>query len=121
MTHRNPFSRRNFLRGTAAGAVVGATAGSVFARGVAANDEIRLAFLSCGGRANELMGAFEKISSVKVVGLCDPDPKRVDKAKKRFPAAKTAADLRTFIDDPDVDAVVVATCNHWHCLAAIWA
>jgi len=121
MLHRNPLSRRNFLRGTAAGAVVGATAASVLARGVAANDEVRLAFLSCGGRANELMGSFEKISSVKVVGVCDPDPKRVDKAKKRFPAAKTAVDLRTFIDDPDVDAVVVATCNHWHCLAAIWA
>ena len=101
--------------------MVSATAGSVLARSVSANDEIRLAFLSCGGRANELMGSFEKISSVKVVGVCDPDPKRVDKAKKRFPAAKTAVDLRTFIDDPDVDAVVVATCNHWHCLAAIWA
>ena len=69
MLHRNPLSRRNFLRGTAAGAVVGATAASVLARGVAANDEVRLAFLSCGGRANELMGSFEKISSVKVVGV----------------------------------------------------
>jgi predicted dehydrogenase len=86
-----------------------------------ANDEIRLAFLSCGGRANELMGSFEKIPTVKVVGLCDPDPGRVDKARKRFPGAKTASDLRTLLDDREIDAVVVATCNHWHCLASIWA
>ena len=67
------------------------------------------------------MGSFEKIPAVKVVGLCDPDPSRVDKAKKRFPGAKTASDLRKMIDDPEIDAVVVATCNHWHCLASIWA
>jgi predicted dehydrogenase len=86
-----------------------------------ANDEIRVGFLSCGGRANELMGSFSKVPGVKIVGLCDPDASRVDKAKTRFPDAKTASDLRRIIEDPNIDAVVVATCNHWHCLASIWA
>ncbi len=40
-------------------------------------------------------------------------------------AAKYSAtahfDLRKVLDDPNVDAVVIATCNHWHCLATIWA
>ncbi|MBU6387199.1 MAG: Gfo/Idh/MocA family oxidoreductase [Planctomycetes bacterium] len=87
----------------------------------AANDEIRIGFLSCGGRANELMGSFAKVPGVKIVGLSDPDSTRVAKAKTRFPDAKTATDLRKLIEDPNIDAVVVATCNHWHCLASIWA
>jgi hypothetical protein len=86
-----------------------------------ANEEIRVGFLSCGGRANELMGSFSKIPGVKIVGLCDPDASRVAKAKNRFPDAKTQTDLRKLIEDPNIDAVVVATCNHWHCLASIWA
>ncbi|MFN6162000.1 MAG: Gfo/Idh/MocA family protein [Planctomycetota bacterium] len=114
-------NRRFFLQGSAASAALLATTGPSLARTVSANAEIRLAYLSCGGRANELMGAFEKIPAVKVVGVCDPDPSRVGKAKERFPDAKTASDLRTLIDDKNIDAVVVATCNHWHCLAAIWA
>lgn len=121
MTSSHRWDRRRFLSHTASGFAVGAVAGSAIARPVQANDEIRLAFLSCGGRANELMGSFETIPTVKVVGLCDPDPTRVEKATKRFPAAKTASDLRRIIDDPNIDAVVVATCNHWHCLASIWA
>lgn len=121
MASPNLHHRRRFLQGTAASAAWLATSRSHAARAVTANDQIRLAFLSCGGRANELMGSFEKIPAVKVVGLCDPDPSRLAKAKSRFPDAKTASDLRTLIEDKDVDAVVVATCNHWHCLAAIWA
>jgi predicted dehydrogenase len=117
---RSP-NRRRFLQASAASAAFLATTGPSLASTVSANAEIRLAYLSCGGRANELMGAFDKIPSVKVVGVCDPDPSRVDKAKQRFPDAKTASDLRMLIDDKNIDAVVIATCNHWHCLAAIWA
>ena len=42
-------------------------------------------------------------------------------AKKRFPKARTWTDLRDLLEDDGIDAVVIATCNHWHCLAAIWA
>ena len=120
-THR--FTRRDFLSQTTLGAVIGGGIFSSASPSLAnlSNDEIRVAFLSCGGRANELMGSFSKISGVKIVGLCDPDPGRLAKAHERFPDAKTAKDLRVLIEDPNIDAVVVATCNHWHCLASIWA
>lgn len=111
-------ARRQFLSQTALG-TVGLACG--LRAHASANDEIRLAFLSCGGRANELMGSFSKVPGVKIVGLSDPDSTRVAKAKTRFPDAKTTTDLRKLIEDPNIDAVVVATCNHWHCLAAIWA
>lgn len=91
------------------------------ARAAMSNDSVRLGFISCGGRANELMGAFSRINGVDVVALCDPNESRLGKTKERFQNAKTYQDLRKLIEDPNVDAVVVATCNHWHCLAAIWA
>lgn len=114
-------TRRTFLKSSLAAASATVVLGNSISQGASPNDEIRIAFLSCGGRAGELMGAFEKVKGVRVVGLCDPDEKRVAQAKKRFPEAKTAADMRHLLDDPNIDAVVVATCNHWHCLAAIWA
>ena len=103
-----------------------AAAGAAFtfpsvSKAAMANDAVRLGFISCGGRANELMGAFSPIKGVDVVALCDPDSARLGKTQERFPAAKTFSDLRKLIDEDTVDAVVVATCNHWHCLAAIWA
>ncbi len=86
-----------------------------------ANDEIRLGFISCGGRAGEHMRVFSGLDGVAVAALCDPDGGRVAAASKSFPKAKTFADLRDLLNDDEIDAVVVATTNHWHCLASIWA
>ncbi len=86
-----------------------------------ANDEIHVGFISCGGRAQEHMSQFGEMSGVRVTGLCDPDQARIDKAKLRFPSAQSWTDLRKMLDDKSIHAVVIATCNHWHCLAAIWA
>ncbi len=111
-------SRRNFLATTAAGAALAAAPARSFAM---ANDEINIGMIGCGGRAGEHMSALEKIKGAKIVGLCDPDSKRLFDAQARFPDAKTYADLRGLLEDKSIDAVWVTTCNHWHCLAAIWA
>lgn len=115
----NAISRRSFMTAAATAASAWTMAGP--ARAAMANDEISLGFISCGGRANELMSAFEKIPGTNVTGLCDPDESRVGKAKGRYPRANGWLDLRKLIEDESIDAVIVATCNHWHCLAAIWA
>lgn len=113
-------TRRHFIQsGIAAGTFVTSSFSPSFAG--SANEEIRLGFVSCGGRANQLMGMFDKIDGVTVTALCDPDSGRVAATKRRYPKAKGYADLRDLLADDNVDAVVVATCNHWHCLAAIWA
>ena len=112
-------NRRAFIRTTiAAGAAVALPSRLSYA---GANDAIRVGFISCGHRANNLMRSFSKIDGVKITGLCDPDQARLEDAKKKFPGAKGWVDLRGLLDDKDIDAVVIATCNHWHCLAAIWA
>ncbi len=114
------FSRRQFLSTSAAiGLTTGLPANTT--RAANANDEINLGFISCGGRAGGLMGAFSKVDGVNVAGLCDVDEKLLGRAKQRFPKAQGWTDLRDLIAADSIDAVVVATCNHWHCLATIWA
>ncbi len=113
-------TRREFLRRSfAAGAALGLPLH--IASAANPNDTINLGFISCGGRAGGLMGIFSKMDGVNVAGLCDPDWQRLENAKKRFPSAKAWTDLRGLLDEKSIDAVVIATCNHWHCLAAIQA
>ncbi|MCA9062174.1 MAG: Gfo/Idh/MocA family oxidoreductase [Planctomycetaceae bacterium] len=115
----NSVSRRQFL--AAASAAGAAFVAPRLSAHTMAADDVSLGFISCGGRANQLMGHFTKSSGVQVNGLCDPDESRLGKTHERFPKARVAQDLRRILDDPSIDAVVVSTCNHWHCLAAIWA
>ena len=112
-------TRRHFLSTSlSAGAALGAAPQRSLA---AAVDQINVGFISCGGRGMQLMGYFERVEGVKIAGLCDVDQERVGRAKQKYPDARTWTDLRDLINSPDIDVVVIATCNHWHCLAAIWA
>ncbi|KAA5543859.1 Gfo/Idh/MocA family oxidoreductase [Roseiconus nitratireducens] len=115
------YTRRKFLGTTAAAMAVTSALPGRSLRAANANEEINLGFISCGGRAGGLMGQFSKIDGVNIAGLCDVDEQRLGAAKKRYPKAQGWTDLRELISAPGIDAVVIATCNHWHCLAAIWA
>ena len=111
-------NRRDFLgtSAVAAGAFVAPSAG-INPRSTA--DSVNLGFISCGGRAGGLMKAFSGLDGVNVAGLCDPDSMKLGKANERFPKAQGYNDLRKLLESKDIEAVVIATCNHWHCLAAI--
>ena len=110
-------NRREFVStGLAVGAAATLPGRSLFAAN--ANEEVSVGFISCGGRAGGLMGAFSRIPGVNIAGLCDPDESRLGSAKRRFPKARTWTNLQGLIEDKSIDAVVIATCNHWHCLAA---
>lgn len=111
---------RRHLLGTAAAAGAVWTFPNSSARAMA-NDEIRIGFVSCGGRAGEHMRVISETAGVAVTALCDPDGGRVYEKSRIFPKAKTYADVRKLLDEDVVDAVFVTTCNHWHCLASIWA
>lgn len=113
------FSRRRFLAASAAAGIAVSQPARLWARN--ANERVALGFISCGGRALSLMDQFLKTDLCDIVAVCDPDPTRVAAAKEIAPNANTFSDLRKLIEDPTIDAVVIATCNHWHCLAAIWA
>ena len=113
-------NRRQFLSATAvAGVTTSLAPRSLWAANK--NDEINLGFISCGGRGMKLMRQFKEVEGVNIAGLCDVDEKRLGQAKELHPKAQTWVDMRDMIASDSIDAVVISTCNHWHCLAAIWA
>jgi hypothetical protein len=116
------FTRRRFLS-TSAAVGAGAAVLPRLARAQAANDTIGFGVIGCGGRGNELIDHIKRVNGAEVVALCDADSARTASTAetKGLPKATTYADLRKLLEDPAVDAVAIATCNHWHCLAAVWA
>jgi predicted dehydrogenase len=131
-------SRREFLGKTtqfAAGAVaagmltsctrptaVTSTKGGV----IGANDRINLAIIGVRGRGMNQAEGFARIPNVKIKTLCDIDAnlfaervKKIDEIQHFAPA--TEKNLQRVFEDKDIDAVGVATPNHWHALAMIWA
>ena len=115
-------SRRHFLKSSiAAGVFTSSIAGGRPLKADDANSEISLGYIGCGGRAKSLMKNFDQVEGVKVTALCDPDAERLGAAKDLYPKAQGFSDMRDLLTGDLVDAVVISTCNHWHCLAAIWA
>jgi len=91
-----------------------------------ANDEISHAVLGCRIRGKVHAREFAKISGVRIAYLCDPDSELVatlaTEIEKDFGyRPKTCSDMRQIFTDESVDTVSVATPNHWHALATIWA
>jgi predicted dehydrogenase len=92
-----------------------------------ANDQIRVGLIGCGGQGNWDASDFAKQPNVKIVALCDVYDGSVkvtlnNKALNLDPA-KTPSfkDFRHILDDKNIDAVIIATPDHWHALPAIMA
>ncbi len=116
-------TRREFLERTSAGAVaVGLTAGAAFGAG-SANDKLVVGLIGCGGRGTHDAGLFKNSPNVEVAYVCDVDKGRLAAAAKRLGVGAEGAvsDLRRVLDDKSVDAVIVATPDHWHSPASILA
>lgn len=115
-------NRRQFTNGLLAASAAGFYTSSAAKNAFSApNESIGLGYIGCGGRSNNLMREFKAAGGTHVAAVCDADQDRTEAAGEKFPKAKQYQDLRKLIADPAVDAVVISTCNHWHCLAAIWS
>lgn len=134
-------SRRDFIKKASIGMVTAAIAPSVMnaetiatpqilsdsAKG--ANDRIRIAVLGVNGRGQNHIEEIMKIAkefNVELAALCDPDmdvlQKRGDQVYKKYDKkVGIIQDFRKVYDDKDIDAVTLATPNHWHALQTIWA
>ncbi len=112
------FTRRSFLAVTAASA---ASTLSIPALATGKTNIIRLGFIGLGGRGSYLATLSREVKNAQITAVCDVDSGHLAASQKSFPDAVGYTDLRKLLEDKKVDAVVIATCNHWHCLAAIWA
>src|SRR5574341_619993 len=82
-----------------------------------ANDRLRLGVIGCGNMANQHMNALLKVresDNVEIAAVCDVYRLRLDAAVKRT-GAKPVSDYRALLDDRDIDYVLIATPEHWHC------
>ena len=78
-----------------------------------------------GGRGHQLIHSLGEVPGTRVVALCDVDRAHLDREAKPFKDRgddiAVYGDVRKLLDDKNIDAVVVATPNHWHALATVWA
>ena len=96
------------------------------ARADKANDKIIMGIIGVGGRGRDTGRAFCQREDVEIKYACDADLKRIGDFPNQLERiqnkpVKAVQDMRVVFDDPEVDAVLITTCDHWHGLATIWA
>jgi predicted dehydrogenase len=121
---RDKTDRREFLKRSSAGIVVAATLGEASASAArSANDKLIVGLIGCGGRGTHDAAVFQQTPNVEVAYVCDVDESRRLAAAKSLGlnSSRAAHDLRKLLDDKSLDAVIVATPDHWHSPASILA
>ena len=97
------------------------------AKRVGPNEQIRVAVIGVKGRGLEHIGSYLKLKQdCRITTICDVDKSVIGPANKMIKLVNGSEptyvqDLRRVFDDKEIDAVSIATPNHWHSLAAIWA
>ncbi len=124
MTHKT--TRRNFVKtGVAAAGATAIYHTNVHARILGANDRINIGCIGLGGRGRSVMRwAIETGKNsrpAQVVAVCDVYRKRMNAAKELSQAEFATLDYREVIARKDIDAVIIATPDHWHAPIAIEA
>lgn len=110
-------NRRNFVLAAGAASAL---------RAVSANDQVQIAVVGAGGRGLEHVRSLSKMHETRITAICDVDPEHAEQAvqmvvKLQGHKPKSYRRLEEVLEARDVDAVSMATCNHWHALGTIWA
>jgi predicted dehydrogenase len=131
MFNDSHLSRRSFLKSGVASAAGLAAASSVTfltrpERVYGANDRVRVAICGVHGRGMDHVGNYAQLKNVEIAAVCDIDEnvlaERVAAMVKRgIPKPATFVDVRKLLEDKSIDAISIATPNHWHALMGIWA
>lgn len=121
-----PVTRRDFLHTTAAATTAAAIASSAAVSKAAANDTLTVALIGCGGMGTSHLSNLIARKDVRLAYVCDVDANRLASAAKTVETSghgtpKAEKDLRKILDDKSVDAVWIATPDHWHSPAGILA
>lgn len=115
----NSWTRRDFTKSivlAGAATALGAT------RAAGANERVRLGFVGLGNRGDQVLDAFLKHPDAQVTAICDLSQAYLDFAAKKIGnSPRQFKDYRRLLELKDLDAVVIATPDHWHALQAIQA
>ncbi|MGI6454834.1 MAG: Gfo/Idh/MocA family protein [bacterium] len=111
-------TRREFSKLTATAIAAGVPAINVSG----ANEKIHLGFIGLGGRGSHHLSQFVQFDDVEIVSLCDPYKPHIERNAERVGhKVQMTQDFRQVLDNPDVDAVVIASPDHWHAIQTILA
>ena len=126
MSKESEVNRRDFLK---TGAGLAALGGITFIthpeRVFGANDRVRVAVCGVRGRGWDHVKELAKIPQAEIAAFCDVDENVLAQRlkgmeQKGLPKPQTFVDVRKLLDDKSIDAISIATPNHWHSLMAIW-
>jgi predicted dehydrogenase len=101
-----------------------------WSKALGANDDVRVAVVGLGGdvgtrRGAEHIDVFRGLEGVRVAALCDADRESLEREARKFTErnekVNTYVDVRKLLEDKNIDAIVIATPNHWHSLLTVWA
>jgi len=119
------FNRRSFLRSSlllAGASLAAAPLRSAQSAPIGANGAIRIGVIGLNGKGRPHLKQLLATSGVRVTALCDVDPAHLQAAvNDAGPGVFATTDARRLLERSDVDAVVIATGNHWHALLTVWA
>lgn len=143
MTDSKSITRREFIKNSTAAVTLGLTAASApsIVSGRNLNEKINMGFIGVGNRGSQLLKRFRQNTDVRVAALCDvyapyrhrnfqAIPKqmrqdlghRIPKMAETFPnPVAKYTDFRRLLEDKEIDAVCIATPDHWHALQTILA
>lgn len=118
--------RRTFLKSAVSViGVAGLAGGAVRSCTRSPNEDVRLAFVGLQRRGPQLIRLFREVPGVRVTALCDCDTEFLDRETRKLHdegvVVRKYVDYRRLIEDKDIDAVVLATPDHWHALMTVWA
>ena len=114
-------TRRDFVKTSAlaAGAILSARS---WGQVPGANSDIRVAVVGLNGRGKNHLKSLSELKGVRVAAICDVDTAVLEKTAKSLGAGvKTYTDIRELLGSSGIDAITIATPNHWHSLMGIWA
>jgi predicted dehydrogenase len=116
---KSEIKRREFLELAALSALLPGTVR-------AANDKVNVAIVGVGSRGSAHVKDFVRRQDANLAAVCDVNNAQTERAVQTYYSArntkpKVYGDLRKLYEDKDIDAVIIATPNHWHALATIWA
>ena len=123
MTARRTFIKKSALglSATAASMMVPASLWAAPRRILGANDRIRLGLIGCNGMGFSNLSSFMRQENIEVAALCDVDANvlnrrvsEIEQAGRKKP--ETFTDYRQLLEKKDIDAVIIGTPDHWHCL-----
>ena len=121
-------NRRNFMKSaTAAAAAAIAVPTIIPQRAFGANERLNVGLIGCGGRGIWLARHFSELGESVLISACDVDRSQLEQGIERIndfngnKECKSYTDFRELLESRDIDAVIVATPDHWHGLAGIAA